>query len=619
MWTLSSVGLRKSAGGNLAFQSDKADIPSVLQLFSGEFMVDEEIILSCENLNQSIEDFFKHKNVTPLSQLSATPAFPTPHVLAQFASKTYTYYKKGETDAQYEKRLALPDGWKLLTTASNFRGNNGYFGAAYWHPEHQQVVIAHRGTDPTNLGTLWADLRGLRTNHYIRQIESASTFANKVVEVLREVKSKKGVSFQVFFTGHSLGGWLAQITTFTTKYLKVEGNTFLKSDNPQSFHPHTLVFDSPGCKDMLSEMTEKFDVLLDGRSIDLEHLDITSYLSAPNCINTCNLHAGTVYHIFTDLSEMGWLGKRTAFYTTQTHGMDKIVQVFDPETGQVRKDEQGDLKIKVVVDWPNSAGIRSNKEYTSFFKWANHFNNYHPEVTNEIFQLKGYHPFRYQTKTYDERVNKLSVFCQQERQFLENYRLLRQLPEFFKPKELFSVMEDKQAQEQAEKLFQEFEIESDTIRCTNANELQALIPYVKRLLELFPQLGENTEGVLTQQQISNNVYQCITKRYVETLHQSPTDINKPDDSNLRHFLNSGEQEVLQLRIVDGDAWAGLIKVYQVLEKTPSINDRLSEGNYTILTLEHLLLVNQNGEFEYITAVNNSTTSVNDDVRDQIPV
>jgi hypothetical protein len=86
----------------------------------------------------------------------------------------------------------------------------------------------------------------------------------------------------------------------------IEGNTFLKSDNiPQSYHPHTVVFDSPGCKDMLSEMTDEFDVRLEGRSIDLEHLDITSYLSPPNRINTCNTHLGTVYRIFTDSSDMG--------------------------------------------------------------------------------------------------------------------------------------------------------------------------------------------------------------------------------------------------------------------------------------------------------------------------
>jgi hypothetical protein len=34
--------------------------------------------------------------------------------------------------------------------------------------------------------------------------------------------------------------------------------------------------------------------------------------------------------------------------------MDKIVQAFDPETGQVHKNEKGQLKVQLVVDWPIS-------------------------------------------------------------------------------------------------------------------------------------------------------------------------------------------------------------------------------------------------------------------------
>jgi len=178
----------------------------------------------------------------------------------------------------------------------------------------------------------------------------------------------KGVSFQLFFTGHSLGGWLTQVTTFTTEFLKKEENFFLKSDNEQDcFHPHTAVFDSPGCKDMLSQLTDKLDVRLDGRSIELEHLDITSYLSAPNRINTCNTHVGTVYRIFPDLSDMGWWGKSTALHNSATHSMQKIVEDFDPQTGQVYRDEQGQLKVQVVIDWPVSAGFRFGKEYKKFF------------------------------------------------------------------------------------------------------------------------------------------------------------------------------------------------------------------------------------------------------------
>jgi len=128
------------------------------------------------------EDFLKGKRLTLLRQLTATPAFPTPHVLAQFASKAYTNYKQRETDAQYETRLALPDGWKLLTTTSSVRRKNRYFGAAYWHPEHQQVVIAHLGSKLTNLGEIFTDVVGVIFKHHVPQMASASTFEHKVVK-----------------------------------------------------------------------------------------------------------------------------------------------------------------------------------------------------------------------------------------------------------------------------------------------------------------------------------------------------------------------------------------------------------------------------------------------------
>jgi len=556
--------------------------------FSGKLKVDEGLKFSCENFTQSIGDFYKDKNLTPLTQLTATPPFPTPYVLAQFASKAYTDYESKETDEQYETRLALLEGWKLLTTASNITKTNGYFGAAYWHPEHQEVVIAHRGTKFTNLGALWTDLNGVLRNKYVRQMESASTFAHKVVEVLQEVAQTKRVSFQLFFTGHSLGGWLAQITTFTTEYLKREGKFFLRiMDDNDCYHPHTVVFDSPGCKDMLLLMTDKLDVRLDGRSIDIEHLDITSYLSAPNRINTCRTHLGTVYRIFPDFSDMSWLGRHTAWYTLETHSMQKIVEFFQTKEVQIDKDEQDKLQILVVIDWPISAGFRQGEDYERFFKKAKHLNDYHLEFTDVTSQNESYHPLRYQTKPYDERGRRLNELCQQERQFLESYRWLLQLPEFFNPKELFAVMEDRKVQEKAEKLLQSFEIEEDTIRCTDASALQALIPYVKRLLQLFPQIKENTKRALLSDEVRNRVYQFETRRYVEWISQSPLEF-KSDASSLREFLENEEQKVLNLQMVNGDEWTGVIKVYQVLQKTAC----LSAGQYTVLKLERLLTLNQ---------------------------
>jgi len=574
--------------GNRESQLDQPAGETFYPPFSGKLSVDEELNLSKKNFKESIDDFFKDKGITRLSQLTATPSFPTPYVLAQFASKAYKDYKTGKTKAQCEKQLKLPDGWKLLTTASNSRWNNGYFGAAYWHPEHQQVVIAHRGTLPTNLGALRADVKGVLLNRYVSQMDSASTFAHTVVEVLQEVNRKYRVSFQLFFTGHSLGGWLAQVTTFTTEYLKAQSKFFLRSvDDNDCFHPHTVVFDSPGCKDMLLQMTDKLDVRLDGRSIDIEHLDITSYLSAPNRINTCNAHIGTVYRIFPDMSNMGRLEKHTPLYNVAIHSMQKILEVFDTATGQVHKDEAGRLKVHVVVDWPISAGLLGGKEYNNFFKSAKHLNDYHLEVTDVTFQIEGYHPMRYQTKTYDERVSSLSVFCQKERQFLDSYLWVRQLPEFFEPQELFSVMEDNHAKQQAEIILKGFEIVKDKIYCTDASSLQALIPYVKRLLQLFPQIIEKTKLALSSDEVRNRFYQFEIRHYIERINQSPLEF-KSEISGIREFIESGQQKVLHLEMIKGDEWTGLIKVYQLLQKIGC----LIEGQYTILKLKRLLKVNQ---------------------------
>ena len=125
---------------------------------------------------------------------------------------------------------------------------------------------------------------------------------------------KEKYRFSSVISRPCLGDWLAQITNFTTKYLKTEENTFLKIDNiPQSYRPHIAVFDSPVCKDILLQMTDKLDVWPDGRSIDIEQLDITSYLSTPNRFNSCNKHVVTVYRILTYL--FVWTGSKSLLHS----------------------------------------------------------------------------------------------------------------------------------------------------------------------------------------------------------------------------------------------------------------------------------------------------------------
>jgi len=141
---------------------------------------------------------------------------------------------------------------------------------------------------------------------------------------------------------------------------------------------------------------------------------------------------------------------------------------------------------------------------------------------------------RYQTKTYDERFSRLSVFCQQERQFLQSYQLLRQLSQFFELKELFFVMEDEQAQENTEEILKSFEIANDKISCTDASALQAPIPYVKRLLQLFPGIKESRTSDFSSDEDRKRVYQNETRLYIERVSQSPLEF-KGNDLSLRDF------------------------------------------------------------------------------------
>ena len=182
-----------------------------------------------------------------------------------------------------------------------------------------------------------------------------------------------------------------------------------------------------------------------------------------------------------------------------------------------------------------------------FFEWAEHLNNYHPNITDVSLQLLHYSPIRYRTKLYDERVKSFSVFGEEEQELLECYRWLRRWQEFFKPREILSAMDDNQAQEEAEKMLQNFEIESGTIRCTDAVALQALIPYVKRLRQLFPQIKESTKHALSCDEVRKRVYQFETRRYFERISQSPLEFNS-DSSSLREFLESAQKKVLHLQV-----------------------------------------------------------------------
>jgi len=53
----------------------------------------------------------------------------------------------------------------------------------------------------------------------------------------------------------------------------------------------------------------------------------------------------------------------------------------------------------------------------------------------------------------------------------------------------------------------------------------SLISYVKLLLQLFPQIKENTNRALSSDEVRNMVYQFETRRYIKRISQSPMECN----------------------------------------------------------------------------------------------
>jgi len=244
-----------------------------------------------------------------------------------------------------------------------------------------------------------------------------------------------------------------------------------------------------------------------------------------------------------------------------------------------------------VVDWPVSTGS-SDAEYNDFFKCTEHLNNYHPEVMDTVPNKlpHGYNLLCYQTKAFDECTNSLSVFTQDEWEFLQHYRWLRNVKDFFKPEDLFCVLSNSEAEKEAEQKLQNFKLENESVRCPDASTLRAMIPYLKRLVQLFPRIKENIKAKLTSPQIRIRVYQHETQRYVEKIHQSALDFN-PGALGLTEFLDSDKQ-IWQLQMIDGDVWTGITKVYRVLQNTSSTHNYSSEGHYALLKLKRLLTVNR---------------------------
>ncbi|KAI2802000.1 hypothetical protein BLOT_010192 [Blomia tropicalis] len=541
---------------------------------------------SKNELKQYLKNVLEQR--TPKDPLDREAIHPLPYHLCMIASKVYQNYNSKEKEKYELNEEGFPSGWELLTIASNPSLSNGYFGAAFWHPEREQVIIAHRGTEPTNVGSLWTDFKSVLKNDVSSQINSAVTFTHHVKQVFADIDSEGKTHFQMFITGHSLGAWLAQVCTFSMKYLTIvdEQKYFGKSEE-EGYHAHTVVFDSPGCKPMLLQMKDWYDVRNDNvENLPINSLDITSYLSAPNLVNTCNTHVGKIYRVFIDFLHKSSF--TDFFYDPQTHSIINILETFDKITGLFQTNKLGNYKLYEVIDWPGNTGIIKKEEYDEFFKWAKKFIDYH--LTCKNIQFKDYYPIRYQTKPFDEKQCSLNVFTQSEQLFLKQYQLIQAFPDFFKLDTLFS---NKDIVNKLNKISIN-ENENIVSICDGTfEELHNTIFYIKRLL-IF-QLGfvEKIKSFGSVDGVVKEAYKHVSDNYLEINNKKWLKFKKCKNTNemLIDFLNDSNQNVWKIN-VDGDTFCTLVKIYNLVTE---INNESFSGyvkNCAILDLSNLLLINR---------------------------
>ena len=210
--------------------------------------------------------------------------------------------------------------WKIIETK---QGPSAYFGVLYCNLEDNHYVLVHRGTN--NLAAWIEDFKGIYLGQISPQKQAAYDFVGKAVALA------KTQSARLSFTGHSLGGFLAELSVF---YCHRSFN-FLTVN--------AVTFESPGSEEILTTMQSQ----ITGEKLDLTQLDIIGYLSFPNLINTCNHHIGTLYQLNPDLGDYGWIN---GFFTYQAHSMDGIVDIFG--------ENDRPTTAKFLVDWPTGNQLK---------------------------------------------------------------------------------------------------------------------------------------------------------------------------------------------------------------------------------------------------------------------
>ncbi len=316
-------------------------------------------------------------------------SFPNDHIhclLSLHCNETdFKNYK--ESDSLFDKeafKLLKKQEWKVKEVFQE----RGYKSVIYINKQTKHIVLAFQGFK--------LEIRDFFLQDSLIGSTVYSMIANKdiapqtiysyihtqsAVDFCKKGGDKKEVNYSLSFTGHGFGAWLAeQAIYFSIKEFSFDGFGF---DNVKA-----VTFDSPGSYNYL-EILNNTNIISNETKFELTDLNIVTYLSAPNFMNTCNKHVGKVFRIFTHTDHIidtnnivyslidsisaetfrnkikkcykekveSSLNKYTfilnGFITLFHDSLNLILNEFDSNTGKP-------IKYKKMMDWPKFEFTPSN-------------------------------------------------------------------------------------------------------------------------------------------------------------------------------------------------------------------------------------------------------------------
>jgi Lipase (class 3) len=202
------------------------------------------------------------------------------------------------SEGAYDKNFKPKKHWLQLKNI--YCSKSSMMAKIFINSADRQLVVTFKGTT-------WYSLRDQLTNFLnvfvggraIMHCNSAATVGALIRDILEPFHGR----VHLIITGHSLGGYLAQLAAFAAKNLRIVDGKFQSVDheNCVEIYPHTVVFDSPAATERILQSTFANPI-----NIESLRLDVTNYVKCGNIANNLlktTRHLGRVIFVKNDESK----------------------------------------------------------------------------------------------------------------------------------------------------------------------------------------------------------------------------------------------------------------------------------------------------------------------------